>query len=216
MRRGPGSDSSGMLDSSRQAHSSGSGGPVGSADSPRSAESARVARRARLARSSQRVDSSGAAAAYLLADRSRSGDASQAVAALQKALAAEQAAIYGYGVVGARLPQGSADQAAATTDWVAHMRAGDQLSALITARGATPVPAAVAYELPGPVRNPAAAKALAVTLEERVAQAYLAVVALPESGLRSFGAGQVRAAALRAQAWSGSVQAFPGLPPASL
>jgi hypothetical protein len=157
-----------------------------------------------------------AAAASLLADRTRSADTSPAVVALQKALAAEQAAIYGYGVVGARLRQGSAEQAAATTDWVAHMRARDRLSALITARGATPVPAAVAYELPGPVRTPAAAKTLAATLEGRVAQAYLAMVALPESGLRSFGAEQVRAAALRAQAWSGSVQAFPGLPPTSL
>jgi Domain of unknown function (DUF4439) len=138
------------------------------------------------------------------------------IAALQRALAAEQATCYGYGIVGARLPQGSAEQAAATTDWVAHMRARDHLSALITARGATPVPAAVAYELPGPVRTPAAARALAATLEDRVAQAYLALVALPDSSLRSFGAEQVRAAALRAQAWRGSVQAFPGLPPTSL
>jgi Domain of unknown function (DUF4439) len=138
------------------------------------------------------------------------------IAALQNALSAEQAASYGYGVVGARLPQGSAEQAAATTDWVAHMRARDQLSALISARGATPVPAAVAYELPGPVHTPAEARALAATLEDRVTQAYLGLVALPASGLRSFGARQVRAAALRAEAWSGSIQAFPGLPPASV
>jgi hypothetical protein len=138
------------------------------------------------------------------------------IGALQSALAAEQAASYGYGVVGARLPQGSAEQTAATTDWVAHMRARDQLSALITARGATPVPAAVAYELPGPVRTPAEARVLAATLEDRVVQAYLALVALPVSSLRSFGAEQVRAAALRAQAWRGSVQAFPGLPTTSL
>jgi hypothetical protein len=138
------------------------------------------------------------------------------IAALQSALTAEHAASYGYGIVGARLPQRSAEQAAAATDWVAHMQARDQLSALITARGATPVPAAVAYDLPGPVRTPASAKALAATLEDRVAQAYLGLVALPESGLRSFGAEQVRAAALRAQAWSGSVQAFPGLPPTNL
>jgi len=152
-----------------------------------------------------------ASAASLLADHTRSADTSPAVVALQKALAAEQAAIYGYGVVGARLPQGSAEQAAATTDWVAHMRAGDRLSALITARGATPVPAAVAYELPGPVQTAGAAKALAAMLEDRVAQAYLVVVALPDRSLRSFGAEQVRAAALRAQAWRGSVEAFPGL-----
>jgi hypothetical protein len=210
VRRDHEPNSSGMLDSFRRSRSSRAAGPAQLADSSRSAESARPARRARVARSSPPVDSSGAAAASLLADRSRSADTSPAVVALQKALAAEQAAIYGYGVVGARLSQGSAEQAAATTDWVAHMRARDRLSALITARGATPVPAAVAYELPEPVRTAAAAKALAATMEDRVAQAYLAVVALPVSSLRSFGAEQVRAAALRAQAWRGSVQAFPG------
>ncbi|HTZ92077.1 MAG TPA: ferritin-like domain-containing protein [Streptosporangiaceae bacterium] len=145
-----------------------------------------------------------------------SAASSPVIAALQSALAAEQAASYGYGVVGARLPQGSADQALATADWVSHMRARDQLSALITARGATPVPAAVAYQLPGPVNTPAAARTLAATLEDRVAGAYLGLVALPDSGLRSFGAQQVRAAALRAEAWRGSTQAFPGLPSSSL
>jgi hypothetical protein len=138
------------------------------------------------------------------------------IAALQNALAAEQAASYGYGVVGARLPQGSADQAAAATDWVVHMRARDQLSSLITARGGAPTPAAVAYQLPRPVDSPAAAKALAATIEDRVARAYLGLVALPDRGLRSFGAQQVRAAALRAEAWRESVQAFPGLPATSL
>ena len=49
-----------------------------------------------------------------------------------------------------------------------------------------------------------------------MAQAYLEIVALPESGLRSFGARQVRAAAVRAAAWRGSTQAFPGLPASSL
>jgi Domain of unknown function (DUF4439) len=140
------------------------------------------------------------------------GTSQPVIAALQIALAAEQAASYGYGIVGALLPQGSAQQATASTDWVAHMRARDQLSALITARGATPVPAAVAYKLPAPVRTGAEARALATTLEDRVARAYLALVALPERSLRRLGAEQVRAAALRAQAWRGSVQAFPGLP----
>lgn len=136
----------------------------------------------------------------------------QAIAALQDALAAEQAASYGYGVVGAHLPQGSAKQGAATADWVAHMRVTDELIAMISARGGRPAPAAVAYQLPEPVQTAKAAMALAILLEDRVAQAYLAVVALPDTGLRSFGAQQVRAAALRAAAWRGSTQAFPGLP----
>ena len=138
------------------------------------------------------------------------------IAALQDALGAEQAASYGYGVVGAHMPQGSARQGAATTDWVAHMRARDQLTEMISARGGTPPPAAVVYQLPSAVDSPAQATALAATLEERVAQAYVGLVALTEASLRSFGAQQLRAAALRAEAWRGSTEAFPGLPPGSL
>jgi hypothetical protein len=140
----------------------------------------------------------------------------QPVVALQHALAAEQAASYGYGIVGARLPQGSSAQAAAGTDWLAHVRARDGLTQLIHARGATPTPAAVAYRLPFPVNSPADAKALAATLEDRVAAAYLGLVALTDATLRSFGAQQVRAAALRAEAWRGTTEAFPGLPADSL
>ena len=140
----------------------------------------------------------------------------QIMAALQDALAAEQAASYGYGVVGAHLPQGSAEQGTATTDWVAHMRARDELTAVIRGRGGQPARPPVAYQLPEPVQTATEATALAALLEDRVAQAYLGIVALPESGLRNFGAQQVRAAALRAAAWRGSTQAFPGLPSASL
>jgi hypothetical protein len=140
----------------------------------------------------------------------------QVIAALQEALEAEQAASYGYGVAGARLPQGSAEQGTATADWVAHVRATDELTAMISARGGKPAPAAVAYQLPEPVQTATEARALAALLEDRVAQAYLGIVALPESELRNFGALQVRAAALRAAAWRGSTQAFPGLPMATL
>ncbi len=138
-----------------------------------------------------------------------------AIAALQQALAAEQAAAYGYGVVGAHLAAGSATAAAADADWTAHLRAGSELTELISARGGQPVAAAVAYQLPFPVTSAATAQQLAATIEDRVAQAYLVVVALPEHGLRSFGAQQVRAAALRAQSWSGSTEAFPGMPAGS-
>jgi len=141
---------------------------------------------------------------------------SQVILALQHALAAEQAASYGYGIVGAHLPQGSAEQTAAGNDWVVHLRLRDELSALIRARGGQPVPAAVAYELPVRVQSPAQATALAVLLEDRAAEVYLSMVALPEDGLRSFAAQQLRAAALRAEAWSGSTHAFPGLPGTSL
>ncbi len=142
--------------------------------------------------------------------------AGAALAALQQALAAEQAAAYGYGVVGAHLTAGSAASAAANNDWVAHLKAANQLTAMISARGGQPVAAAVAYQLPFPVTSATTAQRLAATMEDRVAEAYLAVVALPEPGLRSFGAQQVRAAALRAQSWSGTTEAFPGMQTSSL
>jgi hypothetical protein len=96
------------------------------------------------------------------------------------------------------------------------VRARDQLTQLISARGATPTPAAVAYQLPFPVSSPAQARALAATLEDRVAGAYLGLVALAVTELRNLGAEQVKAAALRAEAWRGSTEAFPGLPASSL
>jgi hypothetical protein len=135
----------------------------------------------------------------------------QGIAALQAALAAEQAACYGYGVIGAYLP-GSTQSARARTDWNAHQVARDNLTATITAAGATPVPAAVAYQLPIPVHSAAQARALAVILEDRVAQAYIGLVGVTDLTLRALGAGQLRAAALRAASWGQPTVAFPGLP----
>ncbi len=137
-----------------------------------------------------------------------------ALAALQAALSAEQAAIFGYGVLGAHLT-GTAQQTA-TTDWVAHEVAASQLTTLIQRAGAQPHPAAVGYQLPFSVQSPTSAKALAVFLEDEVARAYLALVALADDSLREFGARQLRAAALRGAAWSGTTVAFPGLPASSL
>jgi len=135
-------------------------------------------------------------------------------AALQSALAAEHAAVYGYGIVGANLT--GSRQAAAMTDWVAHQVARDTLEAMLRSRGAEPVPAAVAYRLPVTVRTPGQAVSLAVLLEDRVATAYLGLVALNDVSIREFGALQVRAAALRAAAWRGSTVPFPGLPASAL
>jgi hypothetical protein len=136
-------------------------------------------------------------------------DAPAAVAALQAALAAENSAVYGYGVAGAHLAGGK--PAAAVRIWVAHQNARDALTAMLAARGAQPVAAAAAYELPFAVHNSAAAVDLATVLEDRVSAAYLSLVGLSDPALRAFGARAVRTAALRAAAWRGSTLAFPGL-----
>jgi len=131
-----------------------------------------------------------------------------AVRALQAALAAENTAVYGYGVAGAHLT--GAKRAAAVRDWVAHENARDTLTAMLTARGGQPAAAAAAYALPFGVHNAARAVSLAALLEDRVAAVYLGLVALSEPSLRAFGAAGVRTAALRAAAWRGSTLAFPG------
>jgi hypothetical protein len=131
------------------------------------------------------------------------------VSAVQAALAAENAAVYGYGVAGAHLS--GAQQQGAYADWVAHQAAADQLSGLLEAAGLTPVPAAVAYRLPRQVATPAQATALAAALEDEVTSAYVALVGRGGSGLRVLGARQARVAALRAARWRGSTVAFPGL-----
>ena len=132
-----------------------------------------------------------------------------AVGALQAALAAEHAAVYGYGVAGAHLS--GARQKAAAQGWEVHEAARDTLAAMITALGARPVAAAAAYRLPFPVHGSRAAVMLAAFLEDRVATAYLGVVALSDARLRLFGARALESAALRAAGWRGRTLAFPGL-----
>jgi Domain of unknown function (DUF4439) len=137
-----------------------------------------------------------------------------ALAALQAALAAEQAACYGYGIVGAHLT--GARYAAASVDWIAHQRARDDLTQMITARGAQPHPAAVAYQLPIGVHTGRDAVSLAIILEHLVTAAYLGLVARPEPAQRELAARHMQAAAVRAAHWSGRSQPFPGLPASAL
>ena len=134
---------------------------------------------------------------------------SASVAALQNALAAEHAAVYGYGVAGAQLA--GTGQSAARADWTAHRVARDNLTTMLSQLGATPVAASPAYRLPFPVTSPQAAARLAATLEEGVTRAYLALVAVSNPALRTFAAQAMQTSAERALAWSGTTRAFPGM-----
>ena len=78
------------------------------------------------------------------------------IAALQAALAAEHAAVYGYGVAGAMLTRAALAQA--RSHWTAHLVARDTLEAMLTELGAVPVAASPAYELPFAVTGAASAK----------------------------------------------------------
>jgi Domain of unknown function (DUF4439) len=136
------------------------------------------------------------------------------LSALQDALAAEDAAIFGYGVAGAHLA--GSRHAAAEQDWTEHNRARDTLTAMISRLGAVPVVAQAFYRLPFPVQDAASAMALAAYLEDGVTRAYLGLVAVSDRALRDFGALAMQGAAERAAYWRGSTQAFPGLPASAL
>lgn len=132
------------------------------------------------------------------------------VPALQATLAAEDAAIYGYGVAGAHLA--GTGHTVAEQYWTEHRQARDTLTAMITALHATPVAPSAYYDLPFPVGSPASARALGAHLEDGVTAAYLGIVAVGDQRLRTFGALAAQTAAVRAAYWRGSTEAFPGLP----
>lgn len=133
------------------------------------------------------------------------------VAALQAVLAAEHAAIYGYGVVGAHVH--GRRQRAAIRAWNAHRAQRDQVIAMLGARGARPAAAADAYQLPFRVTSPKKAARLAAAIEDGVTRAYLSLVALPDSRLRTYGALAMQASAVRAATWRHATVEFPGMPP---
>lgn len=129
--------------------------------------------------------------------------------AAQAALAAEHAAVYGYGALGGRLEGGRRNDATAACD--AHRARRDALTRTVRDLGGTPVAAHAAYTLPFAVRDPAAATRLAAVLEDRVAGVYSDLVRAARGPLRQDAAGALREAAVRAVRWRGTGVAFPGL-----
>jgi hypothetical protein len=131
------------------------------------------------------------------------------VAALQAVLAGEHAALYGYGVVGARLR--GRRRAEATEAYADHRARRDEVHALLVERGAEPVPAAAGYRLPAPVDDPGDAVVLAAGIEERLVVLWLDAVADLRGELRERAARAVQDTAVRAAGWRGTGEPFPGL-----
>ncbi|MEU8888955.1 ferritin-like domain-containing protein [Streptomyces sp. NPDC048442] len=129
--------------------------------------------------------------------------------AAQAALAAEHAAVYGYGVVGGRI--GDKRRAEAREAYDAHRARRDALARTVHDLGGKPVVSEAAYALPFPAADTASAARLAAVLEDRVAGVYADLVRASEGPLRREAAGALREAAVRAVRWQGGSVAFPGL-----
>ncbi|MEU6430025.1 ferritin-like domain-containing protein [Microbispora sp. NPDC046973] len=130
--------------------------------------------------------------------------------ALDRALSAEHAAVYAYGVIGGRTSGALLRRATAGFD--AHRARRDQLRALITQRGGTPAEPGPTYRLPFEVRKPADAVRLAVLVEQRVTTAYLELAADRDPALRRIAALAAQECATRAYGWQPKIgDPFPGM-----
>lgn len=145
------------------------------------------------------------------------------LSALQGCLAAEHAALFGYGVVGGRLNallasappdrarQAAADVAAASEAYAEHRARRDRLAALIEAADATPVAAHAVYRTPVTATT-AGCHRFARRLENRCAAVYSLAVSQTEGSARRLLASALIACARREVGWGAPVEAFPGLP----
>jgi Domain of unknown function (DUF4439) len=143
--------------------------------------------------------------------------------AWQRALAAEQQAVFGYELAGPHFDTDPGAQLARTCQG-AHEALRDQTAAAITRAGATPQPPAADYPALYPVRDAASANRLAVRLETSAASAwrYLYAVAADSAGpaastARIAAQAALNASAVRATRWRMQVDpgaatvAFPGI-----
>ncbi|MDT7536474.1 MAG: hypothetical protein QOI82_59 [Actinomycetota bacterium] len=129
---------------------------------------------------------------------------------------AEHAAVYAYGVLGARLDE--ARRRAALLAYDSHRARRDQLVAALRAAGGSPPAALAAYDII--VTTPAEALALAVRIEEGLALRWHDLV--PDANdvaLRQLGVAGLQECAVRAAQWrqlariSPATVAFPGTDP---
>lgn len=116
--------------------------------------------------------------------------------ALSSVLVAEHAAVFGYGLVGARLDSNGI--ALATQAELAHRARRDKLIERLTELGAKPPVAELAYGVPDPVTDQAGALKLAVGIEERTAAVWRAALLSTTEADRRLAAEALTDCAIRA------------------
>jgi hypothetical protein len=136
------------------------------------------------------------------------------VDSLQACLAAQHAALYGYGALGGRLAgvaPGSTWQGLASAAYVEHRDLRDSLAAAVRGLDAEPVVAEASYATPFPLDSLDDCRRLARLLERRCGATYADAVAETLQGTRALLAHALQASAVRATRWGAAVTAFPGL-----
>jgi hypothetical protein len=135
------------------------------------------------------------------------------VDALQRALAAEHAATYVYGALGAATSVSATPDlfAAVSAAYADHRARRDLLTARLRDRGAEPVAAEAAYEVPPRLDSPASVSGAALRVERACEETYAWVVEQTSGADRQVGVTALTSAAVRALAFRGSPEIFPGM-----
>jgi hypothetical protein len=134
--------------------------------------------------------------------------------ALQATLADEHAAVYTYGVLGARTSQSATPALydALTSGYRRHRARRDQLQVLVEEAGGEPVAAAAAYELDGRLLRAPQVEAAARELEVASVEMLTALVAQSSGTVREWALTE----AIWSAAWQlelgGEPQTWPGAP----
>jgi hypothetical protein len=134
------------------------------------------------------------------------------VDALQTTLAAEHAAVYVYGALGAQTSQSAspvlyADLSAAYTE---HRARRDQLVRMLLDEGVEPVAADPAYEVPTDLSTPDLVMRRALGLEKDCAATYAYLVANSPHAERRWAVNALVMTAVRELAFRGTPEIFPG------
>lgn len=134
------------------------------------------------------------------------------VDALQATLAAEHAAVFVYGALGAQTSRSSQPALYADIDaaYAEHRARRDQLVRMVRDEGAQPVAAEPAYELPRDLSTPEQVSRRALRLERRGASIYAYLVANSPQEQRRWAVNALVMTAVRALAFRGTPEIFPG------
>lgn len=134
------------------------------------------------------------------------------VEGLQTALAAEHAAVYVYGALGAQTSQSAQPTlyAAVSDAYAVHRARRDRLVALVTEERADPVAADPAYALPADLGSPELVTGRALELERGCATTYAYLVASSPSEPRAWAVRCLTDCAVRELSFGGTPEVLPG------
>jgi hypothetical protein len=134
--------------------------------------------------------------------------------ALQATLADEHAALYTYGVLGARTSQSAAPDlyVALTAGYRRHRARRDQLRTLVEEAGGEPVAAAAAYAVEGPLVRGPQVQAAALAVEVAGVEVLTALVAQSSGAVRDWALTEATWSAAWQLELGGAPQTWPGAP----